>query len=292
MPRRRALDRDGYKALQARVKKCRQCGVKIPATYRTSQRPTHFCSRPCLWAWQRANRKERLCPACGKPRLPWGKTCSRECRLRLSRPRRIKCPTCGTVRWRREKEITARFCDRACMRAYKRAVVVEYQCAFCGGKMQRRAAVNREAKVRFCSRSCASQYYSGERANGYRGGVVRGRGFGWHKLAEEIRERDGRRCRRCGKTEAENGSKLAVDHLIPWRMFSGDPVPACCTGMSATAKDTANMPENLVAVCRFCHGKKVEIERRWFMEGDQTGLASWFRQVGLDHTNPFARSFL
>lgn len=62
------------------------------------------------------------------------------------------------------------------------------------------------------------------------------------KLRAEILHRDHYRCQMCGKTPAEDGVKLEVDHRVPQSWFADQ------------AK--AHEPENLWAVCHPCnHGK-------------------------------------
>ena len=57
---------------------------------------------------------------------------------------------------------------------------------------------------------------------------------------------------------------MPVDHVIPWRTF-------------ATAS-AANRPENLVALCDSCHGRKARAEIKWF-RGDV--LEMWSYQVSV-----------
>jgi predicted HNH restriction endonuclease len=51
----------------------------------------------------------------------------------------------------------------------------------------------------------------------------------------------------------ENGQRLSVDHVIPWRTF--------------TDEAAANAGTNLVALCRSCHAKKQRAESLW-LRGD------------------------
>lgn len=72
---------------------------------------------------------------------------------------------------------------------------------------------------------------------------------GWHALAECIRDRDGRRCLRCGRPEAENGRRLIVDHVRPRREL-------------LTAGERLDDPRWLASLCHRCGGVKAGIERR------------------------------
>mgnify|MGYP001616689683 FL=1 len=94
----------------------------------------------------------------------------------------------------------------------------------------------------------ALEYRSGERRPITPAPVERDndRGQEWRALAESIRKRDGRACRRCPTTEAENGERLSVDHIIPWWVF--------------TDKADANDPSNLMSLCRRCHSLKTAVD--------------------------------
>ena len=90
----------------------------------------------------------------------------------------------------------------------------------------------------------------------WRGGPQGSYGKDWPRIAEQIRDRDGRRCLACGKSEAENvaetGKRLVVDHVRPRR--DGDPA-------------TRDKLDGLVSVCHRCHGKKLKGETN-FRRGD------------------------
>lgn len=63
----------------------------------------------------------------------------------------------------------------------------------------------------------------------------------WQKIAENVRKRDNHVCQLCNKTEKENGKKLSVHHIIPYRIIG-----------------VHNM-ENVITLCVGCHNK---VERR------------------------------
>lgn len=73
----------------------------------------------------------------------------------------------------------------------------------------------------------------------------------------------------CGKHQDAEGRRLAVDHIRPYRTFA---TPA-----------EANSPDNLVAVCASCHGKKTRAENRW-LRGDV--LDMWQYQVAVSEPWP------
>lgn len=95
------------------------------------------------------------------------------------------------------------------------------------------------------------------------------RGPRWHARAESIRKRDGYRCRRCGKSQAENKTKLSVDHIIPWRSFA-DP-----------HEGEANDPANLVALCASCHSWKTTTAERAWLKGDMIGFKGYLRSLNI-----------
>jgi len=88
--------------------------------------------------------------------------------------------------------------------------------------------------------------------------------FEWtERLKESIRERDGRKCRICSKSEEENGVKLDVHHIDYGR---------------------ENLdPDNLAALCKSCHGKTVGNRPYWisFFKDQQNNANadSWLSSI-------------
>jgi 5-methylcytosine-specific restriction endonuclease McrA len=81
---------------------------------------------------------------------------------------------------------------------------------------------------------------SGTGNGNWLGGITRYHGWSF-SLREEIRERDGRKCRVCRK--AENGKRHDVHHID---------------------YDKKNItPDNLVSLCRYCHGKTNHNRDQW-----------------------------
>ena len=62
----------------------------------------------------------------------------------------------------------------------------------------------------------------------------------WERFARSIKDRDGWRCRSCGRR-----GRLEVDHVVPLHL-GGEPWD----------------PDNCQALCRGCHGAKTRAERR------------------------------
>lgn len=199
------------------------------------------------------------------------RTCSRACgyRLRKERTRKQKpCEVCKTLFWPKPK--LTRVCSRACYRALVgvRPAMVPATCANCGHAFKRTlGAVTRVTRT-FCSRACSQAFHVGENSPMFRGDKDPNRGAAWNKLAEAIRRRDGFSCRRCGKCQGGELTKLSVDHVRPWRSFED--------------KDAANHPDNLVSLCRSCHAHKTSAVERAWLKGDVIAFNQWVRSLHLE----------
>lgn len=212
------------------------------------------------------------CPTCGKVALRYqsqirwrgARFCSIACRSGAAKARRMgTCKQCG-VRYERASQHVGRpdagkFCSRACYYAWTaadRSRRVELVCPVCGSKFSRPAAwVRKQGSSRHCSRECAG------RAR-VRPESEKSRGPGWRRLAESIRERDGRRCVRCSEPE-DDRRRHSVDHIVPWLLVKHAP-------------DIANDPTNLATLCDSCHGvKTMKIEPR-LLRGDWLALQEFY----------------
>ncbi len=179
------------------------------------------------------------------------------------------CARCGKD-FTKPARLNRKHCSHACYLAAiieagaKRGAWVEKPCAHCGSTVRRRRMW---VKARmFCGRSCFAAFSVGSKSAAWRGGKSLKRGSGWARIAEAARNRDALCCRRCGKTQGENGQKLSVDHVRPWR--------------DCEHEAEANDLNNLVSLCRSCHAKKNTLERRW-LNGDGLALMEYRRSVGL-----------
>lgn len=245
-------------------KACIQCGRVPDVKRRPSRLSRRFCSPRCYYAWKGA-RPGKPCRACGKPlsgptRFS-SRACSRACGyllIKLKRRRKKKCAECGLDFWPPTTLSRAgKFCSKACHVAHQRKHNwVEVPCSRCGQIMRRRKSQRRQRRA-FCSKDCQRAFVRGPNSAAWRGGSDPNRGTEWRRLAEEIRKRDEYRCGRCGKTQEENGQKLSVDHIIPWRMFVDD-------------KTAANDPSNLISLCRSCHSKKTGRAEKKMLDGNMT----------------------
>lgn len=224
-------------------------------------------------------RASRPCRTCGK--LSTGVRvlkafCSRECYVdsRRGRGKTRRPEVCEVCRIAFIAKLNyrgnwARCCSYKCL-AEKRGVrpaFLKLACELCGASFRRSAAAVKRQQHSFCSKACASKYLTGEKSPMWRGGSNPNRGAGWIKLAEKIRARDGRTCQRCTKTEAENGERLSVDHIVPWRLFS-------------TAKE-ANHPSNLISLCRECHTWKTSVAERRMLTGDRILFEQYKKAITL-----------
>jgi len=90
----------------------------------------------------------------------------------------------------------------------------------------------------------------------------------WASRREEVRARDGYRCRHCGAPERE-GRQHDVHHVVPFQAFGYIP------GVNDLYK-LANRPENLVTLCPACHRR---VERARGARSALSGLAYLLRNL-------------
>lgn len=231
---------------------------------------------------KRKRPNQKPCVVCGGPNpetwpdgswRPRKKCCSPKCDgKRRQKPRRPRvCPQCNQSFTPRPMGLrNVKFCTQVCQRAFEAARRwVTHACGFCQKPVvkdagQARRALKKSGHV-FCDRKCTAQFFVGENSVAWRGGSDPNRGKGWAKIAEQVRERDKYRCRRCEKTQEDNGQKLSVDHIRAWREFD-----------DATQ---ANDLSNLVSLCRSCHSWKTNtLERKW-LRGDGLALQEYRRWI-------------
>lgn len=260
---------------------CKRCGQRTPPKPPSQGR--QFCSVACARAdWhERWQRHRGQCKQCDGPVKYRGcRFCSLSCATRyrmkhmpprrrgprraVSRPLKPR-PACGhcgqPVKWP-----TNKFCSRACLSAHRASRCRREQqrpCDACGTLFV--ASLKHLKKARFCSSRCCAQFFTGDRHPLWRGGSRSYRGVGWKRLAAAIRRRDDDRCRCCGKSQTENGTTLAVDHIRPWRSFDD--------------KHQANHPDNLVTLCGACHARKTTVAERQWLRGDVLAFRQFERNV-------------
>lgn len=137
-----------------------------------------------------------------------------------------------------------KFCSRKCRKAGRK----NFECAWCGKKIERRAGY--ELDRTFCSRHCWGKVHGLEQPKGQEAFWFGKRGIGspnWggglsfepysvdfnKDLKEKIRNMDNRECQLCGIDE--NGKKLHIHHV--------------------DYNKKNNCPRNLISLCKSCHCK-------------------------------------
>ena len=254
---------------------CQNCHKSFQVKY--SQRSKKYCSRECYWDFGRTT---LTCAGCKKPftadksRLDNGSKrhfCSKRCAYdhheKPSNPIKSTCTYCGKplTRARGDSNTKAKnhFCNLECDHAWRKNGgnpsgddhpeynSVEIPCANCGSLILRQPYRLKDYNNQFCSRACNGEWRSKNIAGPdhprWRGGDLIGyRGPNWQRQSAKARRRDGFRCRRCGKTQDENGRKLDVHHLRSFRSFNYIP------GENETYRE-ANRLSNLVSLCKSCH---------------------------------------
>lgn len=158
----------------------------------------------------------------------------------------LECEWCGgefSVEPRRKNE--AKFCGMECLRASQKARWTTLKCELCGDDYRQRSY--RQSRSRFCSVECkwkSRRAVSGQAHPSWRGGksiydaikkLIRDES--WGATASRIRERDGNKCRVCGKHTSEQDRALIANHI-----------PALLDG-------GCNADGLLMAVCDGCHNK-------------------------------------
>lgn len=211
-----------------RVKTCPSCLEDKPFS---EFRKSGYC-KPCANKRQREWNRAKV----GYPR-PRG----RKAGWRKTKPA-YKCFGCGADYHRRRAGRDQSYCSMRCKREHDSKLV---QCDYCGNEFRKPNSAISEHN--FCSGKCRADFAVGSNNPNWRGGNSKGgRGRGWARLSDSIRKRDFFKCQWCGKSENENGARLSVDHIKPWRTFQD--------------KAQANNRLNLVSLCRSCHGRKNGIE--------------------------------
>lgn len=119
---------------------------------------------------------------------------------------------------------------------------IERECDYCGRAMEVLASERNYGNGRFCSRDCLSAWMSenwtGENHHQWQGGSRRYAGRWWRARRKAL-ERDGYRCKNCGKSADQIGRNPDVHHIRPLKEFD-DP-------------QRAHSINNLICLCRKCH---------------------------------------
>jgi len=218
-----------------------------------------FCSQEC---WKSNCKKENTyqCCVCGSnyyrtkshAERSSGRYCSHSCQAKEMlgenhmnhNPDCTKnCEHCGAEfsAWG-ERKNTGRFCSKGCQSKYKKANIHKTRdscnCQQCGSVFFAKR-IKGYIPV-FCTTECSSRFHarqmSGEGNPRYIHGLAeKGYVDFPESLKAEIRERDGNQCKICG-VQRESYDKEFDVHHIDYDKKNGS-------------------EENLITVCRFCHGK-------------------------------------
>lgn len=212
------------------------------------------------------------CEECGElfkvPRCreDTAKYCSTDCRDAYEE---IQCEQCGDVFEVRPSRSHRKFCSPECSQAWHtgenhpfRKERIERECASCGDSIYQPPWKAKKSKRTFCDVDCRAEWLS-EWVSGkftgedhwmhdidpedhpmYAGGAFP-YGPGWNdEKKRAVRERDGRECQHCGRSEEEHqeiyGTKHHVHHIEKARSFDDH--------------EARNAMENLITLCHGeCH---------------------------------------
>jgi len=116
------------------------------------------------------------------------------------------------------------FCSQKCRKLSNRK---EIKCKNCGKKFVSIKSEIKRGGGKFCSMSCAN---TGRFNNNYRGIKIRTKTKVWIKISKKLRNNN--KCSICGIDE-----NLVVHHIIPYKINQNNNI------------------DNLVVLCRKCHGK-------------------------------------
>lgn len=270
---------------EAILRACPVCSKQLTAKQLSKNPNKVVCSMGCALALRTkkaAERNMRSCAGCGASYSlkPNSKYCSRACMARSLRPGHMQCPGCGIsftpvrIHSRNGRYCTAYsaafvpFCMSDC--EGKRAVQAGISCKWCEALFTPIRWDNAShgfyisSTKTTCSDECSHKAYpyTDERRKAqseryslgghpnWQGGSHKAgfRGHDWLAIAESVREKAGRCCERCAKSEADNGRRLDVNHKTPFHQSKN--------------KLQANKLSNLEALCRSCHQKTDWIWRR------------------------------
>lgn len=220
---------------------------------------------------------KRICKQCGKEfevipaiiKRGGGKYCSRKCRGNPKIKQICKqCYKVFEVYPYRIKHGGGKFCSRKC---YIKSLKTQVKriCMHCGKIFEVRPCEIKQGNGKFCSRKCMGKWKSknliGKNATNWQGGLS----FEPYCLKfneefkEYIRNKFGRVCFLCPKTEAENGRKLDVHHVNYNKNCGCDNDETC----------------QFVPLCRSCNGKVNKNRKEWEAEIKakmQNKLNGWY----------------
>lgn len=214
-----------------------------------------FCSIACKCAESRSRKVNTPCLSCGKELVVSsarmtdgrGRYCSKSCQHQAKRkqPIPLACEACDKHWTGLPWQFDRRYCSWECAKPFvghERMDLGEKSCAYCGTIFERRSDENagnfRSRKT--CSDQCRFALGGKTRRHGAAPGGPYAADF-TRQLREEIRARDGYRCRLCGAPPIRRG--LHVHHID-------------------YQKDNT-LPENLITLCQPCHSRTNFNRNHW-----------------------------
>lgn len=175
-----------------------------------------------------------------------------------------KCLQCGTMFTREPNQLRGtktkspqRFCSKPCWYAWHKGTNnaqtitrVDVVCNYCGITFSKQP--KRVGKLNYCTGRCSraahGEKLKGAKSPSYRGGPLSHRGAAWWRTRLMVIMRQDGRCLDCGMTDEAHKAKykrsLDVHHRKPYRL------------------SLDNSDDNLVAVCKKCHGIEEVATRR------------------------------
>ena len=182
--------------------KCDNCGNTFEREEARLIYKHHFCSRQCYFEWTKAEHAVLVeCENCGKV--------FERIKHHVVNATHIFCSTECQHEWVKKSGILRR-------ENSPRWSSVKIKCDNCGKEFfEMKYKANDKEHHHFCSRKCRNEWMKGENAPGWKNGAS----FEPYcvkfneELKEKVREKYGRQCFLCGKTEKENKRKLSVHHV-------------------------------------------------------------------------------
>ena len=242
------------------------------------------------------NKAKLNCKYCGKPffvpqsRVETAKYCSRDCKNKwqsdhlsgensVHYKERIKttCSFCGKDIYVRTSLIAkefGNFCSTECAGKWRsehlcggnnanwQNKITKMVCKCCGKEFYVKESILKRGRGKFCSKECydkwQSENLSGENSPAWQGGLSF---FPYcskfnEAFKERIRDKFGRVCFLCGKTEEENSQKLSVHHVNYSKDCLCDDdkscqfVPLCASGHGKTNFNREYWQEYIMAKLR------------------------------------------
>lgn len=253
-------------AVNTFIFKCLGCSAQVERKTKFINRGGRYCSTCCYYN-SKTKTKSRKCRNCGctfSNNNPL-RYCGPRCFAEFTRKRRtINCAACGESFEKKRPGVSQRYCSKKCAAKGETLPPQEFDCLKCGKHVVIRRVNSRLRK--FCSNDCRCGYMQGEHHPLFRGNRRGYRGANWPSQAAQARKRDGLLCQGCRGPLTQ---KASVDHIVPFRLTA--------LYGKREGKDPNDLA-NLVSLCRSCHAKKTQVERK-LLRGDVVGFISGVKAI-------------